>query len=829
MGFRRHARTILWTAAILLVAALLLPFLVNVNRFRGQIVRALQAGLGRPVQVGNIRLTLLTWPGFELQNVSIAEDPAFGHEPFARMPVLRATLRLRSLWTGRMVFSSLVFVEPSINLARNAEGRWAIEPLLARLLVAGGGLAKRDADASSRSLVAPPYLELKDARINFKSGDFKSLFFLSDVDAALYSSRGAPPRLHLRLTCSPARTDRTLTEVGNLRLDGTFQPTASSRSDIRLQMNLSDAYLADLMVLASGRDYGVHGTLNLAATLEGEANALRLRGEARLADLHRWDMLPPQGNPTVNLAFQAVLDGPAGRLQLLRLQTPLSAGVLEGSGLVTGLWERPHFDLRTAFAGARAGTALAAMQHFSARLPRTARLGGLLEGELRVRGTPLSVEGFLVGRRLELSDGTTTCSASESRLEFRGTRAALLPARLEWEPRGSITLAGGRNWAEAGGHLTATGADAPFRGLSGLVGLAGLDLARAARLLPEGRVSLNLRADYQSGGPPKLFGAAQLTRVPWAPSASAQPAMVHTARLDLAGDQARATRIVASWAGATITGSLRFPLRAPGVLHADLRVDELSSEALAAALRPGRRTLLPALGTGFSAADRAPSQQQAPASAQQSVRVEGRLEVSRLRLRRLAVQDVIGDFRIAGRRFIFNPARARVAGGAWNGDATVDFSGGAPAFQLHGRLRDAALGELAALSPKLDGLASGRLSGSVAVSTSGWELPDILDNLSMRLRLEGKELLLQNVDWDSAAGAMASSAGRACSFEADLAVERRRVRLQKMVLRGSSSDYSLSGAVSFERLADIQVMPLKSSSLNPFRLTGLLEAPLVEK
>ncbi len=304
--------------------------------------------------------------------------------------------------------------------------------------------------------------------------------------------------------------------------------------------------------------------------------------------------------------------------------------------------------------------------------------------------------------------------------------------------------------------------------------------------------------------------------------------MLHTARVEIAGDQARATHLVASWAGATVTGTLRFPLRLPGVLRADLRADELSSEALAGALRPARRGLLPVLG-GSLANAQPKTPQQSSAAAAQGFRVEGHLDLSRLRLRRLTMRDVGGEFRIAGRRLLLNPARARVAEGAWSGDASIDFSGNAPAVQVHGRVRDVALAELAALSPRLDGMATGRVSGSVAASTSGWAMPDILENLSMRLRLEGKELLLQNIDLDSAAGAAAVSPPRACSFEANLAVERRQVRLQKIVLLGSSSAYSATGAVTFDRVADIQVTPLKPPSLSPFRLTGALEAPVVEK
>jgi hypothetical protein len=816
---KKPTRTIFLAVAGFLAAALLLPFVVNVNRFRGQIVRALEAGLGRPVQVGSVRLRLLAWPGFDLKNVSIAEDPAFGAEPFARMPELRATLRLRSLWTGRMVFSSLVFVEPSVNLARNAQGRWAIESLLGRA-------------ASSHALAAPPYLELKDARVNFKSGDFKSVFFLADVDAAIYASPGSP-RLNLRLGCSPARTDRTLTDVGQLRVEGSFQPShpaGSPRSDIRLQVNLADAYLADLQALASGRDYGIHGLLNLRATIEGEAPALRVAGTARLADLHRWDLLPPPGNPGMDFGFQAVLDGPAGRLQVTRLQAPLGQGMLEGSGVVTGLWERPRFDLGAAFSGARAGSVLAALQHFSSGLSRSARLDGLLEGEVRLRGMPLELEGFALGHGIQFrSAELPEVRAGDVRVELEGSRVSLLPATLLWQRGATLALSGAWDWRAGSGQISGAGREVSFRGVSGLFSLAGLDLPGVTRLLPEGRASLALHADFESGGQPRLSGWAQLARVPWAPLAGSPPVMVHAARLEFAAGQARVTRLVASWAGATITGGVRLPLRLPGVCRADLRADELTSGALAGALHRGQPGIFPLLGRlpGAGAPVRPPAEE---AGMQPRLSIEGRISVGRLHLRRLLLEQVSGQFRFSGGRFLLDSAHAQIAGGSWSGSAALDFSSGRPTVQVEGRVRDAALAQLAALSPQLEGAASGRISGSVAASTAGWELPEIVANLSMKLRLQGKELLLQNLDFDSAAaGGPATGPGRLSSFEAEMAVDGRSVLLRKSVFWSVSSAYSASGRVGFDRVADIEVAPLPPAALSAFRLSGLLEAPTVEQ
>lgn len=827
-------RIILRVAATMLAAALLLPFLVNVNPFRGQIQRALGAGLGRPVQVGQVRLKLLSGPGFELQKVTIAEDPAFGSEPFVRMPTLRATLRLRSLWTGRMSFSSLVFVEPSVNLVRNGEGRWNLGPLLAH------------ATSTSRLLTASPYVELQDARINFKSGDTKSVFFLSGVDAALSSAAvpgpgKAPGRLYVRFTGSPARTDRLLTDVGKLRVEG-WLGTASARpggaaESLRLKVELADAYLADLLVLASGAGRGVHGVLDVRTELEGQPAALRATGTAHLRDLHRWDMLPPEGGPSFEVRFEALVKAAERLLEVRHLEATLGAGKLEGRGIVSGLPDQPAWKGEVRFSGARAATMLRAVQNFSPRLPRTLRLSGLLQGELRFEGPPVAIQGFVVGQDLELHDteprSDSRVRAGTVRLNLLGSGVSLQPASLEVERGRSLSLAGAWNWQTGSGEFFTGGRDLPVRAVSALLQTAGVSVfptgGRAGDLPREGRLSLNLRGELARGTPLRLTGWGQAARVRWTPTGLSTPVLVHAARLDFQADQVRASRVVASWGGATITGSVRVPLRPSPVYAADLRVNELDSGDLAGVLRPSlSRTLPRLLREGEVLGTAAGVPQQAALDAGSSIRAEGRLAVGRLRLSRLEVDDIEGGFRLAGRRLVLERARGTFAGGVWTGGVQIDFSPGGPFYEVNGRVQDVALAAVAALSPRLEGIAAGQASGSVFVTSSGWDASNLLDNLSMRMRLEGRDLLLRNVDLEAAAAGQPSVSGGTSHirlFTADLSVQRRQVRLQRVQLEAPAATFQATGTVRFDHTADIEVLPLSRTPLSSFRLVGPLELP----
>ena len=129
-------RKLLRLSAMVLLAAWLLPLLVRVNFWQEQVGDALSDALNRPVHVGDIHLQVIGGFGFEVSNVAVEEDPAFGAEPFARAESLKARVALSSLWHGRMEFASIDLISPSFNVVRAAGGRWNLELFGSRLSAA---------------------------------------------------------------------------------------------------------------------------------------------------------------------------------------------------------------------------------------------------------------------------------------------------------------------------------------------------------------------------------------------------------------------------------------------------------------------------------------------------------------------------------------------------------------------------------------------------------------------------------------------------------------------------------------------------------------------
>ena len=286
---RTRRRLVFFAAGVLVLLALVFtPPLLNVNRLRRRFATSMSQSLGRPVHLDNVTLHLLPIPGFTLQNLVVSEDPAFGYEPVIRANTVEATLRASSLWRRQVEFSSIRFIDPSLNIVRNAQGRWNLQEILVQAAhVNTAPTGQRRAGAEPRF----PYIEATGARVNLKIGEEKMPFSLTEADFALWLP--SPQQWHVRLQGIPSRTDTNASDTGVIRLEGTLD-RAAKFVDVPLNLTVSWAHaqMGEASILASGEDAGWRGTLDMGATLTGRLGSASLATDIHLTDLRRSDFVP---------------------------------------------------------------------------------------------------------------------------------------------------------------------------------------------------------------------------------------------------------------------------------------------------------------------------------------------------------------------------------------------------------------------------------------------------------------------------------------------------------------------------------------------------------
>jgi uncharacterized protein involved in outer membrane biogenesis len=167
------------------VFLLLALFLIRpgASRLKSRIIHAISFGVGRSADIGAVHVRLLPRPGFDLENLVVYDDPAFGAEPILRASEVTAALRLTSLLRGRLEIARLELTEPSLNLVHGENGRWNLEALLERS--AHTPLAPT-AKTKSEPRQGFPYIQATSARINFKRGTEKTPYALTNADFSLW-------------------------------------------------------------------------------------------------------------------------------------------------------------------------------------------------------------------------------------------------------------------------------------------------------------------------------------------------------------------------------------------------------------------------------------------------------------------------------------------------------------------------------------------------------------------------------------------------------------------------------------------------------------------
>lgn len=111
-------------AALLVLALLAVPALVDWSRYKQDIAARLEQATGRDVDIaGPVGLRLLPSPAFSARQVSIGNLPGAGDQPMARVENLEIRLKLLPLLGGTVEVTSLVLDQPALHLVRLADGR----------------------------------------------------------------------------------------------------------------------------------------------------------------------------------------------------------------------------------------------------------------------------------------------------------------------------------------------------------------------------------------------------------------------------------------------------------------------------------------------------------------------------------------------------------------------------------------------------------------------------------------------------------------------------------------------------------------------------------
>jgi len=731
---------LLFASLLLLAAALILPPLINMNRYQRRIADAISNSLGRPVHLSSVTLRLLPRPGLELSDFIVEEDPAFGAEPTLRAPSVDASIRLTSLWRGRLEIGRISFDQPSLNLVRNNEGRWNIGTVLLQAAhIPNAPTAQRRAGGPPRF----PYIEASNARVNFKIINEKKPFSLLNADFAMWLAN--PDEWRLRLEAQPVRTDLDLglSDTGLLKVEGSLQrATAIDRMPIDLETEWSNAPLGQIARLLLGKDTGWRGNMDINGTIKGDVFNPQFKTRIQIAAMHRQEFAPLDPF-NVDATCQGNYRHDSRSLENLTCLWPIDGGHLLLTGAVPDMEHpKPSFNLQIQNVPAAFG--LSALRLLRNGFAPSTQVSGVLGGSLAYNKSPTeTLTGDVTANGLSIRTPGMDSPLTLPLLHLTSAAAppARHPAKTRSIPTGTpislhlatasipfgedvpLTVSG--DFTRQNFSLRFTG-DAALERLRPITASIGLLHNAASALAPQGTAILDLIIHGQwmpgssfgnpASGATTTEGSLRLKNAKYQAGFLPEPVEIVAAQAALSPTQIvwNPVSIVFHKIPATLSVTAPIPCSAPTcVREFSLSTPQLDAAALqSAVMGAGERGEF--LQQILARLDR--NKIQWPA-------LNGTVRAATFTLGPLTLHDASGEIHIEGRHIQFKSIEAHSLNGILQANGTMDATASTPHYSFDAQLLHASATGLAALwhEPPL----SGTISATTHLELSGYSTDDL--------------------------------------------------------------------------------------------------------
>jgi AsmA protein len=280
----RTLKIVAIVAGVLILIALIVPFLIPVNQFRPTIEEKASAALGRKVEVGNLSLSLLSG-GLGVDNLSIADDPQYGKSPFLMAKSVKVGVEMMPLiFSKTLNVTEIVIDSPQVNLIRDAQGKWNMstlgsstaKPPSAAPAPTTPAAAPASESASKSSEFSIQKLELKNGKISVGSTGSSKVSTYDNVSVVASN---------VSMTSQfPIAVKADLPGGGGFKVDGTAGPVNQANSQltpINAKLTVENLNIAKTGFVDSSA--GLGGNLDLNATFQSQSGVAATKGSAKLS------------------------------------------------------------------------------------------------------------------------------------------------------------------------------------------------------------------------------------------------------------------------------------------------------------------------------------------------------------------------------------------------------------------------------------------------------------------------------------------------------------------------------------------------------------------
>lgn len=721
---------------LLVLVMLMLPHLIDVNQYRGEIQAQLQNRLHRPVQFGAMSLAVFPLR-VQVQDVNIGEDPRFHSSlPFARVSEMDISVKLFPLLSKTIAISSLTLKRPEIELIKDPAGVWNFASL-------GSGPAIPATAAPAAPAQAAP--QAKPAAAPASSGESFSLdeLKITDGQIALTDQQAHRARElydHIDLTLDDFAPDKQFSidltahvpgkGAETLALTGKAGPLNQAQmlsTPFDGKVKLNEVSLAGFQkFLNTTALEGSDATISGSTDLVNASGKMSASGSLKITDavIHNVQV----GYP-ITADFNVTDDLNSDMLQIAKGDVKLGSTPLSVHGMLNTHATPNIADLNLSAKDASIEDAARLAAAFGVAFSPNAKITGKLAANVHAQGPTdnLALNGTVNGRNLEVTGKDIPTPVKVPALDL-----AMTPQDIRSNPftatSGATTLAGQMTISQY--TSPSPNVDATIKTVNGKVDEL-LNIAKAYGVTAvegmsgSGAITLDLHAS----GPIKhseamtFSGSGAVQNATLKTPALTQPVNIRNANLQFTQNSLNLTNINASVGSTNATGNLSMAnFQAPRLTFA-LAADKLNITELEKLVASGKPAPAKKAEASWSLV---PSAEAAPAprpSLLDSATGTGTLTVGTLIYDRTQLTNVHSNVNLNHGVIQMDPLTGQVFGGQINGAITADLRHETSSFVVNAKLNGAdanqLLGAVANVKDTVYGTLNASLNQTFSTPVSG--------------------------------------------------------------------------------------------------------------
>jgi AsmA protein len=381
---RPAARRLLWIAGVLVgvlvLAVLALPYIVSLDALRERVVEKAEVALHRKVEVGKVRLQILTGLGAGVEKVVVHNKQGWESPALLTADEVSVKVAFWPLLSRRVEVKKIVLHGLALTVERDPAGKLNVDDFIS----AGGRESASAAETAATALLV--------SRIDIARG--RALFAdrkISPGKTVTISIEDLQGRIADIGPRTPARFDlaaRFLADTGrNLTLQGSFGPPPTNgnpvgRAPLKAVFAAKSLALARLAPYVSAFAAADPGLLTLSGNADGAPlGTLTIVGRATLQ--------PAGANskiPAADGTYRLTLDWPSGALAITDTLLSVANLPLEIEGRIDGLRKQTRVELRAKTPGEVAIDAVTGLPGIAGTLPAGVKLAGRVRLQAKIEG-----------------------------------------------------------------------------------------------------------------------------------------------------------------------------------------------------------------------------------------------------------------------------------------------------------------------------------------------------------------------------------------------------------------------------------------------------------